>query len=110
MWRAGAQALHQARPRAAFGKPLIEQPLMRRVLADLVIESQAATLLMVRLAQSSDARSADPIERPFARVATAIAKYWLCKRAPRQVGAALKFLGGNGYVGGFVHAPHDGGA
>jgi len=98
MRQAGAQALHHARHRVAFGKPLIEQPLMRNVLADLVIESQAATLLMVRLAQSFDARAADPIERPFARVATAIAKYWLCKRAPMQVGEALECLGGNGYV------------
>src|SRR5258708_11170908 len=71
---------------------------MRNVLADLGIESQAATLVMGRLAQSFDARAADPIERPFARVATAIAKYWLCKRAPMQVGEALECLGGNGYV------------
>src|SRR5258708_23523237 len=71
---------------------------MRNVLADLGIESQAATLVMVGLAQSFDARDSDEIERPFARVATAIAKYWLCKRAPMQVGEALECLGGNGYV------------
>lgn len=92
------QAMHHARHRAAFGKLLIEQPLMRNVLADLSIESQAATLLMVRLAQAFDAREADPAERAFARVATAIAKYWLCKRAPMHVGESLECLGGNGYV------------
>jgi putative acyl-CoA dehydrogenase len=98
MRQACAQALHHARHRAAFGKLLIDQPLMRNVLADLVIESQAATLLMVRLAQSFDARASDSIERPFARGATAIAKYWLCKRTPVLVGEALECLGGNGYV------------
>jgi putative acyl-CoA dehydrogenase len=98
MRQAVTQAVHYARHRTAFGKLLIDQPLMRNVLADLTIESEAATLLMIRLAKAFDARGADPMERAFARVATAIAKYWLCKRVPAHVGEALECLGGNGYV------------
>ncbi len=98
MRQATVQAVHHAGHRRAFGKLLIEQPLMRNVLADLAIESEAATLLMVRLAASFDARQASERERAFCRVATAIAKYWLCKRAPMHVSEALECLGGNGYV------------
>jgi len=71
---------------------------MRNVLADLAIESEAATLLMARLAGSFDARESDERERAFSRIATAIGKFWLCKRACMQVGEALECLGGNGYV------------
>ena len=92
------QAVHHARHRKAFGKLLIEQPLMRNVLADLALESEAATLLMVRLASAFDARASDQRERAFCRIATAISKYWLCKRSPVHVGEALECLGGNGYV------------
>jgi putative acyl-CoA dehydrogenase len=92
------QAVHHACHRRVFGKPLVEQPLMRNVLADLAVESEAATLFMIRLAGSFDRRSSDPLERAFCRVATAIAKYWLCKRAPVHVNEALECLGGNGYV------------
>jgi len=92
------QAVHHAKHRQAFGKPLIEQPLMQNVLADLIVESEAATLLMLRVASAFDARTGAEQERSFARIATAIAKYWLCKRAPMQVGEALECLGGNGYV------------
>ena len=98
MRQALAQAVHHAAHRRAFGKLLLEQPLMRNVLADLAIESEAATLLAFRLARSFDARQADDQERAFCRVATAIAKYWLCKRSPVHVGEALECLGGNGYV------------
>jgi putative acyl-CoA dehydrogenase len=98
MRQALAQAVHHASHRRAFGKLLIEQPLMRNVLADLAIESEAATLLMVRLAHSFDARASGDRERAFCRIATAIAKYWLCKRSPVHVGEALECLGGNGYV------------
>jgi putative acyl-CoA dehydrogenase len=98
MRQALAQAVHHARHRHAFGKLLIEQPLMRNVLADLALESEAATLLMVRLASSFDARESSDRERAFCRIATAIAKYWLCKRSPAHVGEALECLGGNGYV------------
>jgi putative acyl-CoA dehydrogenase len=98
MRQALAQVVHHASHRQAFGKLLIEQPLMRNVLADLAIESEAATLLMVRLARSFDRRDTDTQERAFCRIATAIAKYWLCKRSPMHVGEALECLGGNGYV------------
>jgi putative acyl-CoA dehydrogenase len=98
MRQALVQAVHHARHRSAFGKLLIEQPLMRNVLADLAIESEAATSLVVRLASSFDRRETDDRERAFCRVATAIAKYWLCKRTPVHVGEALECLGGNGYV------------
>lgn len=92
------QAVHHARHRKVFGKLLIDQPLMRNVLADLLIESEAATLLAMRLASSFDDRESDPQQRAFGRIATAISKYWLCKRAPMHVGEALECLGGNGYV------------
>jgi putative acyl-CoA dehydrogenase len=92
------QAVHHAQHRKAFGKLLIDQPLMRNVLADLTIESEAATLFMARLASSFDARESDQQERAFSRIATAIGKYWLCKRACVQVGEALECLGGNGFV------------
>jgi putative acyl-CoA dehydrogenase len=98
MRQALAQAVHHASHRRAFGKLLIQQPLMRNVLADLAVESEAATLLMVRLAHSFDTRASDDRERAFCRIATAISKYWLCKRSPAHVGEALECLGGNGYV------------
>jgi putative acyl-CoA dehydrogenase len=99
LMRQGAlQAVHHAKHRKAFGKRLIEHPLMQNVLADLILESEAATFLMIRLAKAFDARRTDEQERGFARIATAISKYWLCKRAPAQVGEALECLGGNGYV------------
>jgi putative acyl-CoA dehydrogenase len=99
LMRQGAlQAVHHARHRKTFGKRLVEHPLMQNVLADLILESEAATLLMMRLAKAFDARHADEQERGFARIATAISKFWLCKRAPVQVGEALECLGGNGYV------------
>lgn len=93
MRRALAEALHHARHRAAFGRFLADQPLMRVVLADLAIESEAATVVMLRLARAFDNR-----ERPFSRLATAVSKYWICKRAPAHVGEALECLGGGGFV------------
>ncbi|HWG50022.1 MAG TPA: isovaleryl-CoA dehydrogenase [Candidatus Acidoferrales bacterium] len=98
MRQALVQALHHCLHRKAFGKLLIDQPLMRNVLADLVLESEAATLLAIRLAASFDARESDEHERAFSRIATAVSKYWLCKRSPVHVGEALECLGGNGYV------------
>jgi len=98
MRQAAVQAVHYARHRRAFGKRLIEQPLMQNVLADLIVESETATLLMVRLAKAFDARASDEPERGFARIVAAIAKYWICKRAGMQIGEALECLGGNGYV------------
>jgi putative acyl-CoA dehydrogenase len=98
MRQALAQAVHHCSYRKAFGKLLIEQPLMRSVLADLALESDAATLLAMRLAAAFDARQTSETERAFARIATAISKFWLCKRAPVVVAEALECLGGNGYV------------
>jgi putative acyl-CoA dehydrogenase len=98
MRQALVQALHHARHRRAFGRRLTEQPLMRNVLADLALESEAATALMLRLARAFDAAPADEAERAFARIATAVGKYWVCKRAPAMIGEAMECLGGNGYV------------
>lgn len=97
MRQAVTQAVHHSRHRRAFGSALVDQPLMRNVLADLVLESEAATLLMMRLAGSFDRRT-DPFEVSFSRLATSIGKYWVCKRAPVLTGEALECLGGNGYV------------
>ncbi|WP_408068878.1 MULTISPECIES: acyl-CoA dehydrogenase family protein [Xanthomonas] len=93
-----AQALHHARHRIAFGKRLVEQPLMRNVLADLALESEAATAFALRVARAVDAADADAAEAAFARIATALGKYWLCKRAPAFVNEAQECLGGAGYV------------
>jgi putative acyl-CoA dehydrogenase len=93
-----AQATHHAAYRSAFGKPLIDQPLMRNVLADLCIESEAATAAMMRLARAYDADRGDQREHHFARLAPAVVKYWVCKRWPVHAAEALECLGGNGYV------------
>jgi putative acyl-CoA dehydrogenase len=92
------QALHHASHRTAFGKRLIDQPLMQNVLADLALESEAATVTMARLARAYDEAQGDPAARRFARLATAVCKYWLCKRAPGHAAEALECLGGNGFV------------
>ena len=93
-----AQALHHARHRVAFGKPLAEHPLMRNVLADLALESEAATAFALRVAGAVDAAPCDAHEAAFARVATATGKYWICKRVPAFVNEAQECLGGAGYV------------
>jgi len=98
MRHAVAQALHHARHREVFGKRLADQSLMRNVLADLALESEAATVLMLRLARAYDAAPADEGEAAFARIATAVSKYWVCKRAPFLITEAMECLGGNGYV------------
>lgn len=98
MRQALVQAVHHCCQRSAFGKLLVEQPLMENVLADLVLESEAATLMAMRLAQSFDLRAGDDRQKAFGRIATAISKYWLCKRVSPVVGEALECLGGNGYV------------
>jgi putative acyl-CoA dehydrogenase len=94
MRAAVARALHHARHRRAFSKLLIDQPLMRNVLADLAIESEAATVSMMRLARAYDSEA----DAPFRRLATAVLKYWTAKRAPVHTAEALECLGGNGYV------------
>jgi putative acyl-CoA dehydrogenase len=98
MRQAVAQAAHHAAHRAAFGRYLAEQPLMRNVLADLAVESEAATALALRVARAFDGAATDEGERRLRRLATAIAKYWVCKRTPVLVAEALECLGGNGYV------------
>jgi putative acyl-CoA dehydrogenase len=93
------QATHHAAHRTAFGRLLVEQPLMLNVLADLCLESEAATATALRLARAYDGRAAgDEREAAFARIATAVAKYWVCKRGPGHAAEALECLGGNGYV------------
>ncbi|MYW01466.1 acyl-CoA dehydrogenase family protein [Streptomyces sp. SID3343] len=98
--RVGAvRAAHHARHRRAFGAALIDQPLMRNVLADLVIESEAATTVALRLAGAMDRSSrGDADEAMFRRIAVAVTKYWVCKRGPMHAAEALECLGGNGYV------------
>ncbi|MER6155387.1 DNA alkylation response protein [Streptomyces sp. NPDC001868] len=93
------EAGHHARHRSAFGARLLDQPLMRNVLADLALESEAATTLTLRLAGAAD-RSVrgDEGERMFRRIATAVGKYWVTKRGPAFTAEALECLGGNGYV------------
>ena len=93
-----AHAVHHCRHRRAFGRLLVEQPLMRNVLADLAVEAEAALALSMRVARAVDAAADDPQEAAFARVATAIGKYWVCKRAPAFVNEAQECIGGNGYV------------
>ncbi|WP_127359323.1 DNA alkylation response protein [Actinacidiphila soli] len=93
------EAGHHVQHRAAFGAPLIDQPLMRNVLADLALESEAATTLTLRLAGAADrAIRGDEHEAAFRRIATAVGKYWVTKRGPAFTAEALECLGGNGYV------------
>jgi putative acyl-CoA dehydrogenase len=98
--RAGvAQASWHAAHRSAFGKLLAEQPLMQNVLADLCVESEAATISALRLARSYDEVAAgDDDAHRFRRLANAVLKYWICKRGPVHAVEALECLGGNGYV------------
>jgi putative acyl-CoA dehydrogenase len=92
-------AAHHANYRAAFGKKLIDQPLMANVLADLAIESEAATMVALRLAAAADhAAGGDEGEKAFRRLALAATKYHVCKLAPAHAAEALECLGGNGYV------------
>jgi putative acyl-CoA dehydrogenase len=90
---ATAQAIHHATHRRAFGRPLREQPMMLAVLADLAVEAEAGTALAVRLASTLDTGEAS-----LGRLATAVGKFWVCKRAPAVTAEALECLGGNGYV------------
>jgi putative acyl-CoA dehydrogenase len=97
MRQALAIALNHTRQRQAFGKRLVEQPLMRNVLADLALESEAATALSMRLARAFDRRG-DAHETAMARLLTPIAKFWICKRGSAFAQEAMECLGGNGYV------------
>ena len=96
--RAGlAHAIHHARTRAAFGRKLSDHALMQNVLADLALESEAATAFALRLARCFD-HCDDPAEALLARVLTPAGKYWICKRGPAFGAEAMEVLGGNGYV------------
>ena len=97
MRQAVAQAAHHAAHRTAFQRKLIDQPLMRSVLADMAIEAEAAARLALRLARAYD-RTGDAAETAFARLVTPAAKYWICKRGPAHAAEAMEVLGGNGYV------------
>ncbi|HYU60299.1 MAG TPA: acyl-CoA dehydrogenase family protein, partial [Solirubrobacterales bacterium] len=94
-----AMATHHAAHRSAFGKLLADQPLMQNVLADLCVESEAATISSIRLARSYDESIAGDAEATeLKRLANAVLKYWICKRGPVHAVEALECLGGNGYV------------
>ena len=92
------QALHHCMHRVAFGRPLVDQPLMQNVLADLAMETEAATLIAFRLARAFDRMAESEHERLITRIVTPIAKYWLCKRLPMLIAEAMECLGGNGYI------------
>ncbi len=98
MRQALVQAIHHARYRQAFGRPLVEHSLMQNVLADLALDSEAAIALSLRVARAVDAAPRDASEAALARVATAIGKYAICKRCAPFVNEAQECLGGAGYV------------
>src|SRR5699024_2359550 len=94
-----AEAAWHARSRAAFGTTLIDAPLMRAVLADLQLETEAATYTSLHLAAAYDDESSDAAD--FRRLATAVGKHWICKRGPEHAYESLECLGGNGYTESF---------
>jgi len=99
LMRAGlAEAIHHARHREAFGRKLVDQPLMQRVLADMALDVAGAAALSFRLARSFDEAASNRTEASFARAMTAAVKYWVCKIAPGLLYEAMECLGGNGYV------------
>ena len=99
LMRAGlSEAIHHARHRQVFGKRLIDQPLMQRVLADMALDVAGASALSFRLARSFDEAASNRTEGAFARAMTAVVKYWVCKIAPSLLYEAMECLGGNGYV------------
>lgn len=95
-----AEAAWHVRHRSAFGALLVDQPAMSAVVADLALESEAATVTAMRLARAYD-EDADASEQAFRRLATAVSKYWVCKRGPGHAYEALECLGGNGYTEAF---------
>ena len=98
MRQAVAQALHHCAHRKAFGKLLAEQPLMQNVLADLVIESEAALAMTMRIAKALDIGEASEHEKMLVRVGTAVGKYWICKRTPAHAYEAMECIGGSGVM------------
>lgn len=100
MRQSTAEALWHVRHRSAFGRTLVDQPAMTAAVADLALESEAATVTALRLARAHD-DDADAQERAFRRLATAVSKYWICKCGPEHAYEALECLGGNGYTKAF---------
>src|SRR5262245_570288 len=98
MRHAVIQVMNHIRQREAFGKRLVDQPLMRNVAADLILETEAALWMTMRVGAAIDRREASPSEEALLRIATALGKYWICKRAPQHVNEAQECLGGLGYV------------
>jgi len=98
MRQAVSQITHHCRSRSAFGKNLIEQPLMQNVLADLILEHEAATAFSMRLARSLDQSAENEHEKHLVRIGTAIGKYWICKRAPGHAYEAMECIGGSGVM------------
>jgi putative acyl-CoA dehydrogenase len=93
-----ANAIRHTKNRTVFQRKLIDQPIMKSVLADLALDVEAATALAFRLARSFDRAEADPGEAAFRRLMTPVAKYWVCKNAPGFMYEAMECMGGNGYV------------
>jgi putative acyl-CoA dehydrogenase len=100
MRQSTAEALWHVRHRSAFGALLVDQPAMTAVVADLALETEAATATAMRLARAADVDASDA-DRAFSRLGTAVSKYWICKRGPGHAYEALECLGGNGYTEAF---------
>jgi putative acyl-CoA dehydrogenase len=98
MRQALSQAIHHTTGRRAFQRHLVDLPLMRNVVADLAIESEAMMWMTMRVSRALDQSQTDEAEALFSRIATPIAKYWVCKRAPHFVAEALECHGGNGFI------------
>lgn len=98
MRQAVVQAIHHARGRSAFGKSLVQQPLMQNVLADMALESEAATHLMMRLTEAFALAEEDTLQRAYRRIVTPAAKFWVAKRGIELSAEAMEVFGGNGYV------------
>ena len=98
MRQALSQAIHHTSNRRAFQRGLIDLPIMRNVVADLAVESEALMWMSMRLAQALDHAETDRAEAMLSRIATPVAKYWACKRAPQFVAEALECHGGNGFI------------
>lgn len=98
MRSAVVEAVHHARYRSVFDRTLIEQPIMQRVLADMALDAAGAIALSMRLAEAFDKAADDDLEQTYARLLTPVAKYWVCKSAPRLAYEAMECIGGNGYV------------
>src|SRR5262249_60599120 len=94
-----AHAINHARSRTLFQKHLVGEPMMRTVIADLALELEGATALVMRLARAHDLAANDPGEAACARLLTPTVKYWICKRAPGVIAEAMECLRGNGYLG-----------